>query len=229
MPVDGSKTGCGAIHASVRLRFVRVGAECDPHGVANARNRPRRRRACRLRLLRAAIARGGTGLQEPSRDARRGRRAGIDRGAVGRRERRPCTACRSRRESIQPVWIEVENHEDRAYYLLSPGLDPNFFPGIRSGRSARRRAARPSSRRARPALSSARVPQSRPSRRDDIGVRADEPRRGRQARADRPGRERARENILDPHDRARLSRRLPGERSVPAGDLFAREDRELHG
>ena len=30
--------------------------------------------------------------------------------------------------SIQPVWIEVENREDRAYYLLSPGLDPNFFP-----------------------------------------------------------------------------------------------------
>lgn len=30
--------------------------------------------------------------------------------------------------SIQPVWIEVENREDRPYYLLSPGLDPNFFP-----------------------------------------------------------------------------------------------------
>jgi hypothetical protein len=31
-------------------------------------------------------------------------------------------------KSIQPVWIEVENREERAYYLLSPGLDPNFFP-----------------------------------------------------------------------------------------------------
>ena len=30
--------------------------------------------------------------------------------------------------SIQPVWIEVENREDRAYFLLSPGLDPNFYP-----------------------------------------------------------------------------------------------------
>ena len=30
--------------------------------------------------------------------------------------------------NIQPVWIEVENHEDRNYFLLSPGLDPNFFP-----------------------------------------------------------------------------------------------------
>ena len=30
--------------------------------------------------------------------------------------------------SIQPVWIEIENREDRGYYLLSPGLDPNFFP-----------------------------------------------------------------------------------------------------
>jgi hypothetical protein len=31
-------------------------------------------------------------------------------------------------KSIQPVWIEVENHDDRAYYLMSPGLDPDFFP-----------------------------------------------------------------------------------------------------
>ena len=31
-------------------------------------------------------------------------------------------------KAIQPVWIEVENGEDSAYYLLSPGLDPNFFP-----------------------------------------------------------------------------------------------------
>ena len=29
---------------------------------------------------------------------------------------------------IQPVWIEVENRDDVAYWLLSPGLDPNFFP-----------------------------------------------------------------------------------------------------
>jgi hypothetical protein len=29
---------------------------------------------------------------------------------------------------IQPVWIEVQNREDRSYFLLSPGLDPNFFP-----------------------------------------------------------------------------------------------------
>jgi len=31
-------------------------------------------------------------------------------------------------QGIQPVWIEVENHDDSAYWLLSPGLDPNFFP-----------------------------------------------------------------------------------------------------
>jgi hypothetical protein len=30
--------------------------------------------------------------------------------------------------NIQPVWIEVRNREDRRYFLLSPGLDPNFFP-----------------------------------------------------------------------------------------------------
>jgi hypothetical protein len=29
---------------------------------------------------------------------------------------------------IQPVRVEVENRDDRAYWLLSPGLDPNFFP-----------------------------------------------------------------------------------------------------
>jgi hypothetical protein len=29
---------------------------------------------------------------------------------------------------IQPVWIRVENRDDKAYWLLSPGLDPNFFP-----------------------------------------------------------------------------------------------------
>jgi hypothetical protein len=31
-------------------------------------------------------------------------------------------------KSIQPVWVKVENMGDRAYWLLSPGLDPNFFP-----------------------------------------------------------------------------------------------------
>lgn len=48
--------------------------------------------------------------------------------------------------SIQPVWIEVENREDRAYYLLSPGLDPNFFPAseasetVASGKSPDQKA-----------------------------------------------------------------------------------------
>jgi len=31
-------------------------------------------------------------------------------------------------KGIQPVWIEIENNDDIAYWLLSPGLDPNFFP-----------------------------------------------------------------------------------------------------
>ena len=30
--------------------------------------------------------------------------------------------------NIQPVWIEVENRDDKAYWLMSPGLDPHFFP-----------------------------------------------------------------------------------------------------
>lgn len=32
------------------------------------------------------------------------------------------------KKGIQPVWIEVENGDDVAYWLMSPGLDPNFFP-----------------------------------------------------------------------------------------------------
>jgi hypothetical protein len=31
-------------------------------------------------------------------------------------------------KGIQPVWIEVENNDDMAFWLMSPGLDPNFFP-----------------------------------------------------------------------------------------------------
>jgi hypothetical protein len=50
-------------------------------------------------------------------------------------------------KSIQPVWIEVENRDDRAYFLLSPGLDPNFFPAseaaeaLAAGDSREQRAA----------------------------------------------------------------------------------------
>jgi hypothetical protein len=29
---------------------------------------------------------------------------------------------------IQPIWVEVENRDDVPYWLLFPGLDPNFFP-----------------------------------------------------------------------------------------------------
>ena len=32
------------------------------------------------------------------------------------------------KKGIQPVWIQVENNEDVAYWLMSTGLDPNFFP-----------------------------------------------------------------------------------------------------
>jgi hypothetical protein len=32
------------------------------------------------------------------------------------------------KKGIQPVWIEVENNEDVAYWLMSTGLDPHFFP-----------------------------------------------------------------------------------------------------
>jgi len=32
------------------------------------------------------------------------------------------------RKDVQPVWIEVKNSEDEAYWLMSPGVDTNFFP-----------------------------------------------------------------------------------------------------
>lgn len=32
------------------------------------------------------------------------------------------------KKKIQPVWIEVRNNDDRNYFLLSTGMDPNFFP-----------------------------------------------------------------------------------------------------
>jgi LssY C-terminus len=44
------------------------------------------------------------------------------------RESEALYGARLARKSIQPVWIKVENRGDRAYWLLSPGLDPNFFP-----------------------------------------------------------------------------------------------------
>ena len=31
-------------------------------------------------------------------------------------------------KGIQPVWIEVQNDDLVSYFLMSPGLDPNFFP-----------------------------------------------------------------------------------------------------
>jgi hypothetical protein len=31
-------------------------------------------------------------------------------------------------KKIQPVWIEVRNNDDRSYFLMSPGIDPNFYP-----------------------------------------------------------------------------------------------------
>jgi len=31
-------------------------------------------------------------------------------------------------KGIQPVWIEVQNDDPVSYFLMSPGLDPNFFP-----------------------------------------------------------------------------------------------------
>ena len=140
----------------------------------------------------------------------------------------PCMACRLQRRSIQPVWIEVENREDRAYYLLSPGLDPNFFPAseaaeaVASGESPDQKAEL--DRRFRQlAFRNPVLPGATTS--GFVLTNLDEGFKLVQIDlvASGPG-----ENLLDPLHRARLSRRLPRERSVQAGYLSAREDRELH-
>ncbi|MGD9133130.1 MAG: hypothetical protein PVF78_05765, partial [Desulfobacterales bacterium] len=30
-------------------------------------------------------------------------------------------------KEIQPVWVKVENHSDRTYYLISAAVDPNYY------------------------------------------------------------------------------------------------------
>ncbi|MEE4262475.1 MAG: LssY C-terminal domain-containing protein [Desulfobacteraceae bacterium] len=30
-------------------------------------------------------------------------------------------------KEIQPIWVKVENHSDRTYYLISAAVDPNYF------------------------------------------------------------------------------------------------------
>jgi hypothetical protein len=43
--------------------------------------------------------------------------------------------------AIQPVWIEVENQDKQAYYLLSPGLDPNFIPASEAAEALARNSS----------------------------------------------------------------------------------------
>lgn len=41
------------------------------------------------------------------------------------------------RKGIQPVWIQVENSDDQAYWLMYPGIDPDFFPASEAAESFR--------------------------------------------------------------------------------------------
>jgi len=36
------------------------------------------------------------------------------------------------RKGIQPVWVKVENHDDKAYWLLSASLDTDYFSPLES-------------------------------------------------------------------------------------------------
>src|SRR6185437_9378680 len=102
-----------------------------------------------------------------------------------------------------------QGREPRGSRLLSTvtGFGSGLLSAIRSGRSHVTGWLAPAAN-ARPALSAARVPQSGPARRNHVGVCADEPERGRETRATRPRRERAREDVLDPRGCAWLPRRL---------------------
>ena len=196
----------------------------EPHRQSSPGSRCRRPCACRLHLDAAG---NESRLQEPGRDAHGGWRAGIDRSAVGRRERH--RVWRAACNAINPARLD-RSREPRRPRVLSvvAGTRSEFLSRFRSVRNGCiGRVAGPESG-ARPALSPAGLPQPCPSWRHDFGVRADEPRRGFQVRADRPGLERAGKNLLDPLHRARLSRRLPCERSLQAGHLPSRGDPELH-
>ena len=51
-----------------------------------------------------------------------------DRGAFRPEESAAVYGVPLAKKGIQPVWIEVSNDEALSYFLMSPGLDPNFFP-----------------------------------------------------------------------------------------------------
>ena len=36
---------------------------------------------------------------------------------------------------IQPVWVRVENHDNRPYWLMYSGLDPNYFSPIEAAQT----------------------------------------------------------------------------------------------
>jgi len=44
-------------------------------------------------------------------------------------------------ESIQPVWVEVENNEDVPYWLMYAGLDPDFIPASEAAEAIALRAS----------------------------------------------------------------------------------------
>ena len=110
-------------------------------------------------------------------------------------------------KSIQPVWIEVENREERAYYLLSPGTRSELLPGVGSGRGPAPGRV-PIAGRTRSALSTACVSQPRPARRHALGLRSDNLDEGMKLiQLDLVTSGHA--SLLDPHERARLPLRLP--------------------
>jgi hypothetical protein len=78
----------------------------------------------------SAVAEGGTD-RAPYLERARTKTAGdlrISAAALSAEESAAVYGAPLADKGIQPVWVEVDNRDDRAYFLLSPGLDPNFFP-----------------------------------------------------------------------------------------------------
>ena len=127
-------------------------------------------------------------------------------------------ACPWRRKSIQPVWIEVENHDDRAYYLMSPGLDPNFFPASEAAEAfasgdSREQAGELDRRFRQLAFRNPVLPGTTTS--GFVLTNLDEG--GKLVQIDLVA-SRPREDVLDPHDHSRVPRGLPRQWRLQARD-----------
>ncbi len=129
-------------------------------------------------------------------------------------------------KGIQPVWIEVQNNDTVSYFLMSPGLDPNFFPASEAAEAFADSNAPWRKRRTRPALSRARLPQPSACREQTVSgyVLTNLSEGAKLVQLDLVASGQAK-TFLVPDGRARLLRRLPCQRGLSARDLSAGKNR----